>query len=129
VFSDLHDTATKAQIELDNILLLRREETIEIRHLIDILYLGIPLKENRQIMEALLTPVVMIADRILREANHEAKIGDVIDYLEKLVTDLMRVAQDPLAVRCMEMETIENLKQACHDLSFYSPRKSWWGWR
>jgi hypothetical protein len=77
----------------------------------------------------LLTPVVMIADRILREANHEAKIGDVIDYLEKLVTDLMRVAQDPLAVRCMEMETIENLKQACHDLSFYSPRKSWWGWR
>jgi hypothetical protein len=129
MFSELHDTATKAQIELDNILLLRREETIEIHHLIDILYAGIPIKENRQIMEALLTPVVMIADRILREANHEAKIGDAIAYLEKIVDDLMRVAKDPLAARCMEMETIESLKQACHDLSYYSPRKSWWGWR
>ena len=120
--SDLRSSATAAAIELDNILLGRRTKTAAITHLIDILQSGVPDVEQRTTSMALITPTVVVMDRVVRHAKPSALLTEVIKEYDSILERLIRVASAPdLAnFRHSEPHTLADLRGVCLAISRYA---------
>lgn len=119
--TDLRSAASGAAIELDNIFLKRKFKTSAIQLLAELLSSDIPAVEERNSPISLITPTVIVMDRVVRSKNPSARITDVIASLESVVGNLRQVAADPNSVSNDNPELVERLRTDCLDLSRFAP--------
>ncbi len=117
---DLRSAASGAAIELDNIRLRRNIKTVAIQRLVDFLTAGAPAQENRTSPLSLITPTVVVIDRVVRSSKPNARIEDVIKDLDNFLANLRRVAAEPSTARDAEPGIIEELQTTCLDISRFA---------
>ena len=117
---DLRSAASGAAIELDNISLKRKFTATTIRHLVDLLKSGIPAVEQRTDPLFLITPTVIVMDRVVRSKTPGARLMDVIQNLEKITDELQEVASNPEQVQETDPELIKKLRSDCLDISRFA---------
>jgi hypothetical protein len=117
---DLRSAASGAAIELDNISLKKKFKTAAIHQLIGILSSDIPAGEQSSSPMSLITPTVIVMDRVVRSKKPGAQLKDVIRDLESSVSSLQRVASDPEQTQQNEPQLIESLRSFCLDISRYA---------
>jgi hypothetical protein len=120
---DLRSSASASAIELDNLLLGRSTKTIAIRRLIDILESGAPEgDQQRSSPMALITPTVVVMDRVVRHAKPRALLKEVIAEYDSIVQRLKHVANSSNlgALRDSEPDTLKELRGLCLAISRYA---------
>jgi hypothetical protein len=116
----LRSAAGGAAIELDNIFLKRKFKTAAIHQFIELLSLDIPAVEQSSSPMSLLTPTVIVMDRVVRSKNPNARLKDVIEDLESIVAALKRVADQPEEIQRTDPGLIEKLRTDCLDISRFA---------
>jgi len=117
---DLRSSASASAVELDNVLLGRSTKTTAIRHLVEILEAGVPQVEQRNEPMALITPTVVVMDRVVRGEKPRAPLKEVIEEYDSIVERLKRVVADPRTLRETEPGVIEALRGLCLAISRYA---------
>ncbi len=117
---DLRSAASGAAIELDNIVLKRRFKTTAILQLVDLLKSGIPAVEQRTSPSFLITPTVIVMDRVVRSKKPGARLEDVIKNLESIAAELEGVASQPQQIQQTDPERIKKLRSDCLDISRFA---------
>jgi hypothetical protein len=117
---DLRSAASGAAIELDNIRLRRGFKTEAIQRLAQMLTAGLPSQPQTTSPMSLVTPTVVVMDRVVRSSKPDARIEDVIQGLDNFLAALKRVASEPSAIRDAEPDTIEELQTTCLDISRFA---------
>src|SRR4051794_2726681 len=92
---DLRSAASGAAIELDNISLGRKFKVNSIGELIEHLTEGVPSGEQRSEPMSMITPTVVIMDRVARNTKPGAKLDDVIGKIDSTLALLRQVAAAP----------------------------------
>jgi hypothetical protein len=97
--------------------LKRKFKTAEIHQFVQLLSSDIPAVEQSSSPLSLLTPTVIVMDRVVRSKNPNAQLKDVINDLESIVSGLKRVAEQPEEIQRTDPELIEKLRTDCLDIS------------
>lgn len=117
---DLRSAASGAAIELDNISLKRKFKTASIRSLVDLLSAGVPAVEQRTSPMSLITPTVIVMDRVVRNKTPGAQLDDVINDIESILDGLRRVISQPAGVQEELPELVLKLRSDCLDISRFA---------
>lgn len=119
---DLRSAASGAAIELDNISLGRRFKTTTIQQLLQLLMSDIPSDVQTSSPMSLITPTVMVMDRVVRNRQKEAspRLEAVVRDLQAIVAGLQKVASEPNRVRETDPELINKLRSDCLDISRFA---------
>jgi hypothetical protein len=116
----LRSAASGAAIELDNIFLKRKFKTTAILQLVDLLKSGMPTVEQGTSPMFLITPTVIVMDRVVRSKKPGARLEDVIENLESIAAQLQRVASQPEQIQQTDPELIKTLRSDCLDISRFA---------
>ena len=119
---DLRSTASGAAIELDNIILGRGTKTSALDQLVRVLESGIPAAEQRAEPMAMITPTVVVMDRVVRKVRPGAILDEVINEYDRFVNELKQVTSCtyPVERSDEELEILRRLRTTCLALSRFA---------
>lgn len=122
---DLRSCASAAAVELDNIIIDREVKTKAISRLIEVLESGVPAsgeRGERMELKAMITPTVIVMDRVVRTSKPGAVLSEVIAEFESILGKLKYVAyhSDIKYLRSFEPDTLKELMDKCLVISRYA---------